>query len=154
MRRRDSPDSNGECGALEEHRLCPHSDDLNSLCCPFQTKAECLGDCHWCTNQDIAQVYDAANHIVAVSINERGKQVTRGRGKSRIWGADQFDVVANIRHTSDCDVNEMDIIQSIRSSRLCDNNFIVGRVYVVSGKCEKGIFYVDPCGVRLSLSNF
>lgn len=102
----------------------------------------------------MTRIFDQAPHLVAINVHREGRLEQRGRGSSLVWAAEDFTIVASLRHTSDCNVESMDLITSLDSAMAaCDNGFRPGRVYVLSGECRQDKFFVDPCGVRLSLSD-
>jgi len=65
-----------------------------------------------------------------------------------VWSADEFDHVASVRHAHDCNVGHMDLVATQTGRAGSCRSLRPGRVYLLSGACRGGVFYVDPCGVR------
>ena len=118
------------------------------LCCPFEDRVDCLGACPWCPARDTAQVYDEARVILAVSIRNAGYSSDGGQR----WDVSDFNLVRTLR--GNCgQLAAMEVLQH-HHGKNCDNGLRLGRVYVLSGTCLGRTFFADPCGVRLSLSDF
>lgn len=66
-----------------------------------------------------------------------------------MWNANEFDHVASVRHAHDCNVGHMDLVSTQRGRSGKCRTLRPGVVYLVSGACRAGVFYLDPCGVRM-----
>ncbi len=127
------------------------SDGGNGFCCPYRKQRRCVSRCSWCDRKNNMNAAVAkADHIAAVRIKTAGRKVSVKGGVSRVWSAAQFDLVKSIHHTHDCDVTHMDVVESLAGSASCRRSRLRrNRVYVLSGQCKNGVFFIDPCGVRI-----
>jgi hypothetical protein len=122
------------------------------FCCPHRRRGRCVGQCSFCPRRrSVRSIFRSASHVAAVRVRTKGLTMQTSGGSSIVWAANEFEHVASVRHAHDCAVSHMDLIKSVGRRKTCSKSLKVGRVYVVSGQCRGGVFFVDPCGVRMRL---
>jgi hypothetical protein len=128
------------------------SDASSGFCCPLRRQSRCVSRCPWCKRKvNVKATIANADHVVAVRVKSRGRSFSVNGGVSRVWHASQFELVESIHHSHNCEVTHMDVVQSLRGSGACSSSTLRrGRVYVLSGKCQHNVFFVDPCGIRFA----
>jgi hypothetical protein len=115
--------------------------------------------CPWCSDSTAWEdVKTAAKSLMFFQPYERGRVEvsTKGPGRTRVWGADEFEMMEGAKVDALCKGKKISQVRFVVSRNMdpktkCRTHFEQGQNHLVSGRCEGNTFYMDECGVKFYL---